>query len=580
MIRAVRCDQKSFKEIKFEDGFNIVLAQRTEESTEKDSRNGAGKTSLLEIIHFCLGSTICPGNTLRAEELENWTFMLDITLGGKEYTVYRNTSNRSTVRIEGDFSDWPVNPIYDEGSYIVKARDWTWLLGYLMFDLPVITDKKYAPTFRSLISYFVRRGVGAFQSSFKHYPQQKEWDIQVHNTYLLGLNWEYAAEFQILKDRRKTLENLKKAAEQGLLTGFIGSLGELEAERVRLEDKIHESERQLKVFKVHPQYYDIEEEVNRLTRKIHEIANEYTLNRQILLQYEESIIEEQDISVSKVEQIYQEAGLIFSDDVEKRLSEVINFHTNVVENRKDYLQSEIRRLSKEIEEQKSHIRTLSNKRSEFFAILKTHGALKEYSELQNRLTALKQQLEEIRNRIENLKRFEEGKSSLDIEKQMLLQKARRDFEERKTQRDKAMSFFNRNSQKLYAEPGTLSVDVAEKGYRFNVDIKRARSQGIGYMKVFCYDLMLIQLRAQYQDMPGFLIHDSTIYDGVDERQIAASMELASEEAERRGFQYICTINSDLVPYTGFSEKFRAEFDEHVRAELTDKEDGCLFGIRF
>jgi uncharacterized protein YydD (DUF2326 family) len=193
---------------------------------------------------------------------------------------------------------------------------------------------------------------------------------------------------------------------------------------------------------------------------------------------------------------------------------------------------------------------------------------------------LKQQLEEIRNRIENLKRFEEGKSSLDIEKQMLLQKARRDFEERKTQRDKAISFFNRNSQKLYAEPGTLSVDVAEKGYRFNVDIKRARSQGIGYMKVFCYDLMLVQLRAQYQDMPGFLIHDSTIYDGVDERQIAASMELASEEAERRGFQYICTINSDLVPYTDFSEKFGAEFDEHVRAELTDKEDGCLFGIRF
>lgn len=100
MIRAVRCDQESFKEV-------------TEESTEKDSRNGTGKTSLIEIIHFCLGSTIKPGNTLRAKELEDWTFILDLTLRGKEYTVYRNTSNRSHLKIEGDFSNWPKKPLYN-----------------------------------------------------------------------------------------------------------------------------------------------------------------------------------------------------------------------------------------------------------------------------------------------------------------------------------------------------------------------------------------------------------------------------------------------------------------------------------
>lgn len=588
MIRAVRCDQKSFKGVSFEKGFNVVLAQRTEESTEKDSRNGTGKTSLIEIIHFCLGSTISPKNTLQAQELEDWTFILDITLRGKEYTVYRNTLNRSYIKIEGDFSDWPIKPLYndEEDSYIMKVRDWIQLLGYLMFDLSAQMNQrynpplKYSPTFRSLISHFVRRGVEAFQSPFKHFSQQQEWDIQVNNTYLLGLNWEYAAEFQILKDRRKTLKNLKEAAEQGLLTGFIGSLGELEAERVRLEEKINESRRELETFKVHPQYYDIEEEVNRLTEEIHEITNRYTLNRQILHKYEESVAEEQDVPIDKVEQIYNEAGLIFSDNVIRNLSKVMDFHRKVIENRKDYLQSETARLSREIEEQKSQIKSLSNERSKLFTILRTHGALEEYSKLQSRVTNLEQQLEEIKNRIENLKKFEADKSSLDIEKQSLLQKARRDFEERKAQRDKAISLFNKNSQKLYAEPGILSIDIVKKGYKLKVDIKRARSQGIEYMKVFCYDLMLIQLRAQYQDMPGFLIHDSTIYDGVDERQIAASMELAAEEAEKRGFQYICTINSDCVPYGDFSSKFRAEFDNYVRIEFTDKEDGCLFGIRF
>ncbi|KYK29128.1 MAG: hypothetical protein AYK19_20075 [Theionarchaea archaeon DG-70-1] len=487
MIRAVRCDQESFRQVLFEEGFNVVLAQRTEESTEKDSRNKLGKTSLIEIIHFCLGSTIKSTDTLSAEELQDWTFILDLTLKGKEYSVHRNTFNRSNIIIEGDFSDWPIKPEYssEEDSYIMGVRNWTSLLGYLMFDLPIQTSMKYNPTFRSLVSYFIRRGKGAFLSPFTTHEKQKEWDSQVNNTYLLGLNWGYAAEFQIIKDKGKTLKDLKKAADQELLTGFFGTLGELDAERIRLEEEVKKSEEQLRSFKVHPQYYDIEKEANRLTEEIHEVTNNYTLNQHILLKYEESITEERDVSVDKVKQMYDEVGLVFSSNITKRLDEIMSFHKKVVENRKNYLQSEIDRISREIEEQKSQIKLLSDKRSELLNILRTHGALEEHSKLQERITDLKQQLEEIKNRIDNLRKFEEGKSILKIAKEELLQRARRDFEERKTQRERAIRFFNSNSERLYAEPGILSIDIAEKGYRFNVDIKGKKSEGIDYMKIFC-----------------------------------------------------------------------------------------------
>jgi len=56
MIRSITADKSSFKSIKFENGLNVVLADRTKESTKKDSTNGLGKSTLLEIIHFCLGS--------------------------------------------------------------------------------------------------------------------------------------------------------------------------------------------------------------------------------------------------------------------------------------------------------------------------------------------------------------------------------------------------------------------------------------------------------------------------------------------------------------------------------------------
>ncbi|HPZ10411.1 MAG TPA: DUF2326 domain-containing protein [Candidatus Eremiobacteraeota bacterium] len=584
MIKSVRSNNKNFKEVHFDTGLNIILAERIRTSTDKDSRNGLGKTTLIEIIHFCLGANIKENEGLGAKELANWTFILELKLRGKDYTIYRNTTNSGIIKIEGDFSDWPIKPEYniDEKVYFLLCKEWINLLGYLIFDLPLKkTKEKYMPTFRSLISYFIRRDVGAFQEPFKHCSQQKEWDIQANNAYLLGLNWEYASEFQIVKDKGKTLDELKKASEQGLLTGYIGSLGELEAEKVRLEAEINKIGEELKTFKVHPQYYAIQEEANKLTREIHETTNDMTLNQLVVNKYKESITEEKDISIEKVTQVYHEAGLLFSDRLINTLGDVINFHEKIIENRRDYLQTEIDRISKEIEKQKLLIEQLSNKRSDLLEILNSHGALEEYFKLQDRAITFKEQLKEINNRKTNLKKFKEGKSSLKIAKEELFQKTFRDYEERRLQIEKAIKYFDNNSKSLYSESGTLSIDPTETGYKYKVDIKRARSQGIGYMKVFCYDLTLSQLRAQYKDMPGFLIHDSTIFDGVDERQIAKALELAAFESKEKGFQYICALNSDIVPYNDFSESFKSEFDKYIKIKFTDAtDDGGLLGIRF
>jgi len=257
--------------------------------------------------------------------------------------------------------------------------------------------------------------------------------------------------------------------------------------------------------------------------------------------------------------IYENAGLIFPDSINKHLEEVLVFHRTIVKNRKEYLNSEIARITAEVLNQDVKIESLTSERAKILEILETHGALDEYSKLLNTLLQLKQKLEKIQSSIENLTKFEDGISNLKIEKEKLLQKIRKDFQEREVQRESAIRYFDNNCEKLYSEPGTLSIEPTESGYKFKVEIKRAKSDGVGRMKVFCYDLMLIQIWSRYQDMPGFLIHDSTIFDAVDERQVAKAMELAAEEAENKGFQYICTINSDKVPYGEFTEGFTNKF---------------------
>ncbi|WP_333206490.1 AAA family ATPase [Microcoleus sp. Pol17_C1] len=88
MIRAIRCNHTSFKTVEFRPGFNVILADRTEESGSKDSRNGLGKSTLIEIIHFCLGSTLQKAKGLDSINLRGWAFSLELTLSNQVITVW------------------------------------------------------------------------------------------------------------------------------------------------------------------------------------------------------------------------------------------------------------------------------------------------------------------------------------------------------------------------------------------------------------------------------------------------------------------------------------------------------------
>ena len=55
-----------------------------------------------------------------------------------------------------------------------------------------------------------------------------------------------------------------------------------------------------------------------------------------------------------------------------------------------------------------------------------------------------------------------------------------------------------------------------------------RSTGISKMAIFAFDLMLARVTAERGTSPGFLVHDSHLYDGVDDRQKAIALNLANE----------------------------------------------------
>ena len=274
MIVSVKSNQSSFKEVQFTSGFNVVLADRTRVSTRGDSRNGLGKTTLLEIIHFCMGANTSPNKGLRAPQLKGWTFTVEIQVEGKTLTVTRAVDKPSEVQLQGDFSDFGDVGEVHNGFRTARIDEWTTFLGQHLFGLQYDEQPpKHRPTFRSLFSYKVRRNGEAFLSPFTHHRRQNACDTQVNNAYLLDLAWKDASELQELRDQRRALGNLRSAAGSGLLNNTIGTPGNLEAERTRLGEEIQQRSLALQNFQVHPNYIDIERRANDLTAEMQRLAN-------------------------------------------------------------------------------------------------------------------------------------------------------------------------------------------------------------------------------------------------------------------------------------------------------------------
>jgi uncharacterized protein YydD (DUF2326 family) len=585
MIYSIKSNNPKFKSVTFHSGYNVVLADRSNAviNEKKQTRNGAGKTTLVEIIHFCLGSTVPKTSIFKNDHLKGWSFILTLDIDGKPYSIERYTDFPNKMYISGELEALDFDYKYDDKvhQYYVSTTIFNKSMLNMVYGITA-TKEKTNPTFRELISYSVRRNIEGYRNAFEFYSRQNAYSIQVCNAYFLDLNIEYASEFQSIKDKKKGIDNYKSAALSGAIGAFKLNIGELSTEVITHQKDVDALKNQLEAFQVHPQYEDISKQANVLTEQIHSLTNTSILRQQLLERYEVSSTEEaKDLSIAGIEKIYAEVGVLFGDSIRRPLSEVMKFHKTIVSNRSEYLANEIASLEKEISGIEGQIKELSDKRAKAMKILETHGALDEYILMQDRYAEAKQQLEELKEQLKSAEYIEDSKSHLKIENQELLLKTRQDYNERIQTREQAISLFKENTEFLYPEGGTLTIDLKETGYSFGVDIKSSKSQGVNYMKVFCYDLVLAQLGKAKKRFPDFLVHDSTIFDGVDERQVARALMLAETKCKELGFQYICLMNSDTVPLQEFDHEFAEIFNESIILRISDDQDeGGLLGIRF
>lgn len=581
MIRAVRANNKSFHTAAFTAGVNLVLADRSSVAGDKDTTNALGKSTLIEIIDFCLGSNMPPGKGLRIEALRGWAFTLVLTINGRDIAVTRSSDTPGFFSIEGPTEGWPFQPTANkEGAIGLDIKKWRSVLAWAFFGInELASESGYKPSARSLLSYFIRNQAAAYITPFKHFDNQKVWDVQVHNAFLLGLNWEKAGTWQQLKDQKNALDALKQAIKTGAVDGELASLGELEAERLRLTTQLDREREALSNFRVLPQYREIEEKANILTSEIHGLVNANITDKRRLERYRESLVSEDAPTVDRLEALYDEAGIALPGATRKTLAEARAFNEKIIVNRKEFIAGEIDILESAVTDRGVQIALLTDRRAIYLNTLAGQGALEELTQLQELHAATRLKVDELTNRITQLRQMITKADTIKVKTVELKRATTLDYEERRELWSQALSLFSEFSEALYKAAGRLVIDINDTGYKFDVEIAGSPSEGISKMKIFCYDLMLISFARKRGLGIDFLIHDSTIFDGVDPRQRAHAIELAAAMAEKFGFQYICTLNTDMMPTSDFSAEF--DFESFVRMRLTDTDpSGSLLGFRY
>ncbi len=123
-----------------------------------------------------------------------------------------------------------------------------------------------------------------------------------------------------------------------------------------------------------------------------------------------------------------------------------------------------------------------------------------------------------------------------------------------------------------------TVSNALKGPPIRIRIPRQDSEGISNMQIFCFDLMMFQTCLRRGIGPGFLIHDSHLFDGVDVRQVRGGLDYVASLNGAAVPQYITMMNTDFAATLTRSGFPIADFA--IEPRLSDQPTGGIFGRPF
>ena len=579
---------KSFKNIVFNDGINLVLAQVTKKlDLNKDSHN-LGKTTLIAVIDFMLLKEVKEEHIFKTyqERFSGYIFFLEILLNSGEYLTIKRTVDTPT---KISFKSTKVS------SNLVEEQSWdkpnitfekavNTLNEYLAFDIL----KKWQ--YRKSVTYFLRSQKDyndVFQLSKFSKGQDIHWKPFMFD--LLGFNGalltsKYETDNQI--SEQKTFINKIKnqfsvdTEEQDKIKGAI--------ELKTIEQKELQSE--IDNFNFYQQERNLNKElIEKVESQISELNSaEYNLEFD-LDKTKQSFSQNISFDIDQLKNIYAETKIFFPDNLVKDYKSLEEFNKRITEERNKYLEEKILNLTKELKNVRVALQNYDNKRNEILSVLKDKDSFKKFKAYQIDLTKIEGEISRLDEKLKSIDKIAVLNETTNklcehleaLVKEITAQIASNDNkiypEIRRVFHNIFKFIFNAPAIIFMRQNGQGNIEFKVEVTKENeVDIT-AEGKGNTFQKMLCISFDLAVLVAYHKNsFYRFVYHDGAL-EGLDNRKKMNFISIVRKYCIENNLQYIFTSIEDDIP----SEMLKTFTEKEICLTLNDSGDeGKLFEFSF
>lgn len=574
MFIRLSANRDEFKPVNFQSGFNAIVADRAHDSTDQDSRNARGKSTMLMLMNYVLAGNL--HKSLRPLAEDGWEVTLTLEMFGGTVAATRSLASGRRISVTANGSAWDViSPWLSEGQMNVDS--WKELIGRSLFLLePVEQEMTGGLSVRTLLSYVIRSDTP--KDPLKVIAQQSATSSREHVAFLLGLDWEVIRDLTAVKKGLDQLKAISAASKEGLIA-TLRPEDELVLERAALKNEADEWRQRILGFRILEDPNSLVARVDQLTAQIARLRDEAVVDQRMRELYVSSVSDtrDKDADALPVEEIFRAAGAILADGFKRQAREVREFHASLLVNRRFFLRGEIEELDERIGARAAELARLDEQRDGALRTLDMDGALDELNEMRAEMSGIEARMAALDLQIEQARELVTRREELKLEQSTKRNEATRYLTTSREKLDRISDRFSQKMRQLYGKDAALTVSVDDNGYKFTIRASGSGSSGVDRMTLFCFDLTMLEEGILTAHHPDFLVHDSSVFDGVDPRQRAGALQFAQTMVESTGGQYICTINSNDVPDEVLDQEW---FKSGVVRTILDTEIGGLLGREF
>lgn len=514
-----------FRTLNFKPSLNMIVgSQLTAE--QKKSINGIGKSMSLTLIHYILGSSFKSDADKKLKEyLAGYgEFQLSLLHKSKEYTIKKDFS-----KPEFYINDEKITP----KKYPEKLTE-------------LFLNSNHPIGFRQIFNCFARR----YSSEVSYYSnvlaQQarplEDYSQRLTNLFLLGIDTSLVHKNNKIKENLSTLKKAEDAIREYEKALDKTNINDLKDEIKRLTEVLDS-------FIIAENYDQFKKEADQLTEHLNELRNiiYFTTKKLRLKELNFNNSENINIDTQKIEELYKEANFFFEKYITKRLEEAQEFHNNLINNRKKRLEIEIKDLNIELDKLTLQMKQTSEKRDNILKDLNNVGALEEWNSIKDRVKTLEAEKKDLEKYEHILSDFKKEKSGLEVQEAIVKQESISYLEKQHAAFDKLEENFRDLVKQFYDnEGGRFKITEAPNArYLFNINshIPKEGSQGVGEVKIFCYDVLLYLLN---KNLLNFLAHDGCIFSEMDKRQKSTIFKIIVRLVKENELQYFLNIGDSTL----------------------------------